>query len=170
MINIVLFEPEIPENTGNIARSCVGFNANLHLIRPYGFILSNANLKRSGVDYWDKLNLFQYDNFDDFIQKNNNPNIFIFSRYGSKSPDQIDFKNEKDNNDNLYIMFGKESSGVDKEILKKYYKNLLRIPTSKNVRSLNLSNTVAIALYEISKQLNYEDLELNEPHKTNYIE
>lgn len=166
MINIILFEPEIPENTGNIARSCVGFNARLHLIRPYGFILSNKHLIRSGVDYWDKLELFQYDSFDEFLAKNNYPNIYIYTRYGNHTPNQINFKDMS----NIYLMFGKESKGVPKQILTQYKNNLLRIPTSNNIRSLNLSNTVAIAIYEVVKQKSYDNLELIEPHKINYWE
>lgn len=160
MINVILFEPEIPENTGNIARTCVGFNANLHLIRPYGFILSSKKVKRSGVDYWDKLKLFEYDSFDHFVEKNNNPDIIIYTRYGTKSPSDIDY----DTKQQVFIMFGRESSGIPDEIKKKY-SNWTRIPTSKNIRSLNLSNTVAIAVYEIAKQMNYFGLEIKEPHK-----
>lgn len=165
MLNIILFQPEIPANTGNIARTCIGFNARLHLIRPYGFILSDSNLKRSGVDYWDKLELYEYDTFDDFLEKNNHPNIFIYTRYGSKKPNEINYSK----NDDIYIMFGKESTGVPKIILNKYINNLIRIPTSKNIRSLNLSNTVAIACYEVLKQFNYQGLENLEPHKKGYI-
>lgn len=160
MINIILFEPEIPENTGNIARTCVGFNAKLHLIRPYGFIMSSKKLRRSGVDYWDKLNLLEYDCFEDFVLKNNNPNIYIYTRYGNLKPNEINYQNDKE----IYLMFGKESSGIPDDIKNKY-RNWLRIPTSKNIRSLNLSNTVAIAIYEVSKQLDFRSLELLEPHK-----
>lgn len=163
-LNVVLFEPEIPENTGNIARSCVGFNATLHLIRPYGFILSNQKLKRSGVDYWQYLDLKQYDCFDDFLKQNNYPKLYIYTRYGFKKPNDFSYDNDQE----IFLMFGKESSGIPKEILSNYKETLIRIPTSNHIRSLNLSNTVAIALYEVVKQLDYNELENIEPHKKDY--
>ena len=163
-INIILFEPEIAENTGNIARSCVGFNAKLHLIRPYGFFLNDNIIKRSAANYWKHLQYFEYNCFDDFIKENNFPNIYIFTRYGFKAPSQFDFKK----NQKIYLMFGKESSGVPKEILDNYKNNLIRIPATNKVRSLNLANCVAIALYEVIKQNDYKDLESLEPHKKIY--
>lgn len=166
MINIVLFQPEIPENTGNIARSCVAFNARLHLIRPYGFIMSNAHLKRSGCDYWDELNLSQYDCFEDFMEKNHKPNLYIYTRYGDKKPHEINYQKNQDQD--IWIMFGKESTGVPKEILQQFSENLIRVPTTDKVRSINLSNTVAIALYEVVKQLDYHGLSTLEPHKKDF--
>ncbi|MGL4948016.1 MAG: tRNA (cytidine(34)-2'-O)-methyltransferase [Mycoplasma sp.] len=164
-INVILFEPEIPENTGNIARSCVGFGATLHLIRPYGFILNSSKLKRSGVNYWENLNYHEYDSFDQFLEMNNNPErIIIYSRYGKQNPSNI--KLEKDQE--VFIMFGKESSGVPNEILEKYLNYLVRVPTTPLIRSLNLSNTVAIALYEVSKQNDFEELSLDEPHNPKF--
>lgn len=162
MINIVLFKPEIPENTGNIARTCVAFNAKLHLIRPYGFILNSKQVKRSGLDYWKSLQLFEYDCYEEFLQKNNYPKIFMFTRYGDRKP--CDFKYE----DDIYLMFGSESSGIDKEILLSNQNHLIRVPTSANVRSINLSNTVAIAVYEVIRQNNFDSLELLEPHKKDF--
>ncbi|MGL4950921.1 MAG: tRNA (cytidine(34)-2'-O)-methyltransferase, partial [Mycoplasma sp.] len=137
-INVILFEPEIPENTGNIARSCVGFNATLHLIRPYGFILNSSKLKRSGVNYWDHLKYHEYDSFEEFLSKNKHPEkILIYSRYGKKLPNEFTFKRH----DDVFIMFGKESTGVPVEILNKYQDHLVRVPTSDLIRSLNISNT-----------------------------
>lgn len=164
-INIILLEPEIAVNTGNIARSCVGFDVSLHLIRPYGFFLNNKKLLRSAVNYWDNLDYHEYDSFDEFIIKNNNPEIFIYTRHGTKSPEEINYLKYK----KIYIMFGKESSGVPKEILKIYINNLIRIPTTSNVRSLNLSNTAAISIYEVVKQLKYIGLEKNETIKKDFI-
>ena len=161
MINIILFEPEIPENTGNIARTCVAFNAKLHLIKPYGFFLTSKKLKRSGVNYWEHLKMFEYDSFDDFLQQNQNPKIYMFTRYGKKSPNEFDFKHEQE----IFLMFGKESSGIDKTILKNNLDYLVRIPMSSRIRSMNLSNVVAIAIYEVAKQLNFLDLFSSEPFK-----
>ncbi len=163
-INIILFEPEIAENTGNIARSCVAFNAKLHLIRPYGFFLNDKIVKRSSANYWEHLEYYEYNCFDDFVKENNNPDIYIFTRYGKKAPSEFEFKKDE----KIYLMFGRESTGVPKEILDKYKNNLIRIPATNNVRSLNLSNCVAIALYEAIKQNEYKDLETLEPHKKIY--
>ena len=161
MINVILYEPEIPENTGNIARTCVAFNARLHLIRPYGFILNSSEVKRSGLDYWKNLQLFEYDCYQDFLNINKPTKIYMYTRYGTKSPENVKY----DFTDDIYVMFGKESSGIDKQLLKDNKQNLIRVPTSSNVRSINLSNTVAIALYEIVKQNNYDNLCKLEPHK-----
>lgn len=160
MINIVLFEPEIPENVGNIARSCVAFNATLHLIRPYGFIFDINKFNRSSANHFKEVILLEYDSFEEFTIKNNSPNLFIYTRYGNNSPDNYEYKGL-----NCYIMFGKESTGIPKEIIKRYSESLIRIPTSEKMRSLNISNTVAIALYEISKQNKYFDLSLKEPNR-----
>lgn len=164
-INVILFEPEIAENTGNIARTCVAFNAKLHLIRPYGFFLNDKKIKRSSVNYWEHLMLFEYDCFEEFLSKNNNPKIFIYTRYGNHKPSDINYYKDSDE---IFIMFGRESTGVGEEILKKFKDSLIRVPTSSNVRSINLSNTVAIALYEIIKQNHYKDLEIFEPHKKSF--
>lgn len=167
-IHIVLFEPEIPQNTGNIARTCVGFNANLHLIRPYGFVLSDKNLKRSGCDYWNHLKLTEHDCYEDFI-KTIKPNdaVYYITRYGKHLPNAI--KKPKSNGD-IYLMFGKESTGITKSILVKNKKHTIRIPSSKNVRSLNLSNCVAICIYEVAKLNNFANLYKLEPHKIDYLD
>ncbi len=167
-IHIVLFEPEIPQNTGNIARTCVGFNATLHLIRPYGFVLSDKNLKRSGCDYWKHLKLIEHDCYDEFIKTlKKHDVVYYITRYGKHLPSTI--KKPKSKGD-IYLMFGKESTGIDKNILVKNKKYTIRIPSSKNVRSLNLSNCVAICIYEIAKLNNFAKLEKFEPHKIDYLD
>ena len=167
-LHIVLFEPEIPQNTGNIARTCVGFNAILHLIRPYGFVLSDKQLKRSGCDYWNHLKLFEHDCYEEFIKTlKKNDEIYYITRYGKHLPSQI--KKPKKNGD-IYLMFGKESTGITKSILVANKSRTIRIPSSKNVRSLNLSNCVAICAYEIAQLSNFSNLEKLEPHKLNYLD
>ncbi len=155
MINIILFEPEIANNTGNIIRTCHAFNAQLHLIRPYGFFLDNKSIKRASTNHFDLENINQYDSFDDFIFKNNPDKIHMFSRYGKKMLDEYNYQ---DVNKNIYFMFGKESKGIDKEILKKYLDSSIRIPMNENSISMNLSNIVAIAIYEVVKQRKYDSL------------
>ena len=167
MVNIVLFEPEIPENTGNIMRTCAATNANLHLIRPLGFALSSSVIKRSGVNYIDKVNYTLYDDFDDFIEKNQGE-YYFFTRYGKKAHSEFDFT---DNSKDIYLIFGKESTGIPKEILKNHLDRCMRIPMTSNVRALNLSNSVAIAVYEVLRQNDYGDLLRTEPHKgADYLE
>lgn len=163
MLNIVLFEPEIPQNVGNISRTCVGMNCKLHLIKPYGFIMDDKKLKRAGLDYWDNLDLSEYESIDDFFTKNKNiENIFIISRHGKKTLKNIDFKNK-----DVFVIFGKESSGLPKEIMEKYINSSIRIPTI-NVRSLNLSNCVAIIAHNYSMQNDYDGLDLEETIKKIY--
>lgn len=165
MLNIVLFEPEIAGNVGNIGRSCVGFNAKLHLIRPYGFYLNSAEIKRSGANYWEFLEYTEYDSFDDFLKINQLPkNLYIYTRYGTHTPAEIEYPSEEE----IYLMFGRESTGVPENILKQYQDHLIRIPTTTNLRSLNLSNTVAIASYEVCRQSNYSALSIKEPHKSKF--
>lgn len=161
MINIVLYEPEIPGNTGNIMRTCVATNTKLHLIEPLGFKLDSASIKRSGVNYIDKVDYTVYKNFEEF-EKNNKGEYYFLTRYGKKPHSSFDYS---DTNKNIYLIFGKESTGIPKEILRKHLDRCLRIPTSANVRSLNLSNCVALVLYEVLRQQNYLDLSTTEPHK-----
>ncbi len=165
MINIVLYEPEIPQNTGNIMRTCVGMGARLHLIEPLGFKLDTKYIKRSGVNYIDKCEYFVYKNWDDFISKNKGEFFFI-TRYGKHSPDEFNMKL-----DNIDLIFGKESTGIPKEILSKNLNRCVRIPTNGNIRALNLSNCVAIVLYEALRQQKYNDLSKVELIKgENYLE
>lgn len=167
MINVVLFEPEIPTNTGNIMRTCIATNTHLHLIKPLGFSLDEKAVKRSGVNYIDKCQYTVYENIDDFFSKNKGE-YFFFTRYGHKPHTAFNYSNTSKN---IYLFFGKESTGIPPKILKPYIDNCARIPMTSNVRSLNLSNTVAIVVYEVLRQQNYPDLLFDEPHKSiNFIE
>ena len=161
MVNVVLYEPEIPENTGNIMRTCAATNAHLHLIRPLGFTLSDKVVKRSGVNYLDKVNYTLYDDYEDFCDKNHGE-YYFFTRYGKKAHSQFDFS---DKNKNIYLVFGKESTGIPKEILKSNLDRCIRIPCTDNVRCLNVSNSVAIALYEVMRQQDYPNMYRYEPFK-----
>ena len=162
MINVVLFEPEIPQNTGNIMRTCIATNTKLHLIKPLGFKLDEKSIKRSGVNYIDKCDYKVYENFDDFANKNKGTYYFL-TRYGHKPHTTFNYS---DKNENIYFVFGKESTGIRKDILKNHLEHCMRIPMTANVRSLNLSNTVAIVVYEALRQQNYNDLLFDEPHKS----
>lgn len=161
MINVVLYEPEIPENTGNIMRTCAATGAILHLIRPLGFILNDATIKRSGVNYIDKVKYILYDDYADFVSKNPGE-YYYFTRYGKKPHSEFDFH---DIDKNIYLIFGKESTGIPKSILREHLDSCIRIPCTDNVRCLNVSNTVAIALYEVLRQQDYRDLLRTEPFK-----
>ena len=161
-INVVLYHPEIPQNTGNIMRSCVGFNADLHLIEPLGFRIDEKQLKRSAVDYYDHIDYEIYDDFDDFKNKNKGKYYFL-TRYGKKSPSTINFK---ETDENIYLIFGAESTGIAYDILKEYLDDLYRIPTTDKIRSLNLSNCAAIMLFLASEQLNGSEVLGCEPDKT----
>ena len=167
MINIVLYEPEIPTNTGNIMRTCIACNAKLHLIEPLGFRLDEKSVKRSGVNYLDNLNYEVYDDYNDFLAKNSG-DFYYFTRYGKKPHTSFDYS---DCTKNIYLIFGKESTGIPKDILKNNLDKCMRIPMSSNVRSLNLSNCVAIVAYEVLRQQNYNDLLFSEPFKgEDYLE
>lgn len=157
-LNIVLFEPEIPENTGNIARTCVGFNAKLHLIKPYGFILNNSRVKRAGLDYWKYLELFEYDNWQDFEQKNKISDIskiWLFTKFANLYLGETSFGDIKNNQ--VFLVFGKETKGLPSFIKEKYI-NHIKINMNNNIRSFNLSNSVAIATFEFHKQTKFEFL------------
>ena len=168
MNHIVLFEPEIPQNTGNIMRTCVATGAKLHLIEPLGFRLDEKHLIRSGVNYIDKLDYTLYDDWDDFLDKNQGKGTFYyFTRYGKKPHTSFSYADEKDH----YFIFGKESTGIPKEILKRDLEHCMRIPMTENVRALNLSNCCAIVIYEALRQQGYPNLLQTEPHKgENYLE
>ena len=161
MLNVVLYEPEIPGNTGNIMRTCVATGTKLHLIEPLGFSLDEKHLIRSGVNYIDKLDYTVYKNFDDFASKNK-WTYYYFTRYGHKPHTSFDYSNK---DENIYLIFGKESTGIPKEILRHDLDRCMRIPMTSNVRALNLSNCVAIVVYEALRQQNYRDLLFEEPHK-----
>lgn len=153
MINIVLYEPEIPQNTGNIMRTCSVFKMNLHLIEPLGFSLDEKHLQRSGMDYIDSLDYKIYKNWDEF-KKDKKGQFVYFTRYGMKSFDECVFNKDED----IYLVFGKESTGIDKKILKENIDCCYRIPMKSDARSLNLSNTVAIGAYECLRQTGFDDL------------
>ena len=162
MNHIVLFEPEIPTNTGNIMRTCIATNTTLHLIKPLGFKLDEKSIKRSGVNYIDKCKYYIYENIDEFFEKNKGE-YYFFTRYGHKPHDSFNYTNTKGN---IYFFFGKESTGIPRDILKPYIDKCMRIPMTSDVRSLNLSNCVAIVLYEALRQQGYPNLLFDEPHKS----
>ena len=161
MINFVLYEPEIPENTGNIMRTCAATNSKLHLIEPFGFIFDEKRIKRSGANYIDKVIYEKYIDFDDFLSKNDGE-YYFFTRYGNNTYSDIDFS---DINKNIYLIFGKESTGIPKELLHNNLNKCYRIPTSDNVRALNLSNCVALVTYEVLRQQNFPNLLFSDPFK-----
>lgn len=168
MNHIVLLEPEIPQNTGNIMRTCVATDTKLHLIKPLGFSLDEKYLIRSSVNYIDKLNYEVYENFSEFKAKNPGT-YYYFTRYGKKPHTSFDYKNE--GKEDLYFIFGKESTGIPKGILQGDLEHCMRIPMTENVRALNLSNCCAIVIYEVLRQQDYNDLLRTEPHKgENYLE
>jgi tRNA (cytidine/uridine-2'-O-)-methyltransferase len=152
-INIVLCEPEIPQNTGNIARTCAATGASLHLIRPLGFEIDNAKLKRAGLDYWDKLDITFYDGLDDFFNKHPDVTVYYFSTKAKHKYSDIEYP------DDAWIMFGKETKGLPEELLYANPETCVRIPMRDHLRSLNLSNSVAIAVYEILRQKDFEGMQ-----------
>ena len=167
MINVVLYEPEIPQNTGNIMRTCVATNTKLHLIKPLGFSLDDKVVKRSGANYINDCDYKLYENWDDFVSKNKGTFYFL-TRYGHKPHSSFDYSNK---DENIYFVFGKESTGIPKEILKDHLDTCLRMPMTDKVRALNVSNTVAIMVYEALRQRNYDDLFFDEPFKgVDYLE
>lgn len=165
MINVVLYEPEIPANTGNIMRTCVATNTKLHLIKPLGFSLEDKYVKRSGVNYIEKCDYTVYENIEDFFNKNKGTYYFL-TRYGTKPHTSFNYE---DKSENIYFIFGKESTGIPLDILKNHLNNCMRIPMTSNVRALNVSNSVAIMVYEALRQQNFNDLLTYEPHKDKNI-
>lgn len=167
MINIVLYEPEIPGNTGNIMRTCAATNAKLHLIEPLGFSLDEKYIKRSAVNYLEFCDYKVYKNFADFKEINKGTYYYL-TRYGKKPHTSFDYS---DPNENIYFIFGKESTGIPKEILKNDLERCMRIPMNEHVRALNLSNSVAVMTYEALRQQNYPNLSFVEPFKgEDYLE
>ena len=146
MVNIVLHEPEIPANTGNIGRTCVATHSVLHLIEPLGFRINDKMLKRAGLDYWDKLDVRVYEDFEDFLKKNPGARIYMATTKSRQTYADVTYE------DGCYIMFGKESAGIPEEILKQHEKQCVRIPMWGDIRSLNLANSAAIVLYEALRQ------------------
>ena len=152
MLNIVLHEPEMPANTGNIGRTCVAAGARLHLIEPLGFQINEKQLKRAGLDYWDKLDVTIYDDFNDFLEKNPGAKIYMATTKSKQKYTDVNYEED------AYIMFGKESAGIPEELLVENQENTIRIPMFGEIRSLNLGNSVAIVLYEALRQHGFENL------------
>lgn len=154
MLNIVLLEPEIPANTGNIGRTCVATNTRLHLIEPLGFRLDEKSLKRAGMDYWKDLDVTTYIDYEDFLERNPGAKIYMATTKAPKVYTDVTYEPD------CYIMFGKESAGIPEEILVKNKENCVRIPMASDIRSLNLGNSVAIMIYEALRQQNFANMEL----------
>ena len=151
-LNIVLHEPEIPQNTGNIARTCAATGAALHLIRPLGFRIDDAKLKRAGLDYWHSLDIFYYDGFDEFFAAHPNAQFYCFSTKAPRPYTAVRYP------DDCYLIFGKETRGLPEDFLRENYDRCVRIPMRDGLRSLNLSNSAAIAVYEVLRQHEFDGL------------
>lgn len=153
-MNIILHQPEIPANTGNIGRTCVATNTVLHLIEPLGFRLNEKEVKRAGMDYWEHLDVRRYMNFEEFLEKNPNARIYMATTKARRSYTEVSYGPDD------YIMFGKESAGIPEEILVEYEETCIRIPMLPQIRSLNLSNSVSIVLYEALRQNNFSNMQM----------
>ena len=160
MIHAVLYEPEIPQNTGNIIRTCAAFSVQLHLIEPFSFYLDEAHLKRAGMDYRDIADIKIHSDWESFL-KECKGELYFTTRYGSRSPDSFVYPADKD----VYFVFGKESTGIPKEILKEHLDHCIRIPMDARARCLNVSNTAAIILYEALRQRQFDGLSYTEQLK-----
>lgn len=151
-LNIVLVEPQIPQNTGNIARTCAATGARLHLVEPMGFHVDDKKLKRAGLDYWHLLDITYYEDLEDFFQKNRDGRFFYFTTKGRHIHTEVSYP------DNCYLVFGREDAGLPEELLKENEKSCLRLPMRSEARSLNLSNTVAVGVFEVLRQWGYPEL------------
>ena len=156
-INVVLVEPEIPQNTGNIARTCAVIGAKLHLVKPLGFDISEKSVKRAGLDYWDKLEIEEHESFKEFLEKYppENNNMFFVTTKGKHTYAEKNYSDLEE----VFVLFGKETKGLPEDILRKYIENAIRIPMKPEIRSLNLSNSVAIVVYEILRQKDFDGLQ-----------
>ena len=156
-INIVMVEPEIPQNTGNIARTCAAIGAKLHLVYPLGFSISEKSVKRAGLDYWDKLEIEEHISFEKFLEKYipENNNMFFVTTKGKQVYSEINYSDMEE----VFLLFGKETKGLPEETLKKYIDKTIRIPMRPTLRSLNLSNSVAIVAYDVLRQEKFDGLE-----------
>ncbi len=152
MLNIVLVEPEIPANTGNISRTCAVTGAALHLVHPLGFSIDEKHLKRAGLDYWDKLDIYEYEDIDDFFNKNAEGEFYYFSTKADKTHTDVEYP------DNAFFLFGKETKGLPEPLIFSNPERAVRIPMRKTLRCLNLSNSVAVAAYEFYRQRGFEGL------------
>lgn len=154
-LHIVLYQPEIPANTGNIARTCAGTNTHLHLIRPLGFSTDDKMLKRAGLDYWSSVNITYYDNVEAFFEKHQQATIYFIETFGTKNYTEFDYSNTEED---IFFMFGKETTGIPCELIEDKQHMCLQIPQSDHVRSLNLSNTAAIIIYEALRQQRFKPI------------
>ena len=156
-INVVMVEPEIPQNTGNIARTCAAIGAKLHLVHPLGFSISEKAVKRAGLDYWDKVEIEEHNSFDEFLKKYKpeENNMFFSTTKGKHVYSEPNYSKMEE----VFLLFGKETKGLPEDILQKYIDKTIRIPMRNNLRSLNLSNSVAIVVYEVLRQKEFENLE-----------
>ncbi|MBR1802565.1 MAG: tRNA (uridine(34)/cytosine(34)/5-carboxymethylaminomethyluridine(34)-2'-O)-methyltransferase TrmL [Clostridia bacterium] len=156
-LNIVMVEPEIPQNTGNIARTCAAIGAKLHLVKPLGFEISDKYLKRAGLDYWDKLEIEYHENLTEFLEKYSPENtaMYFATTKGKQCYSDVDYTKKEE----IFLLFGKETKGLPEDLLQKYIRNTIRIPMREHLRSLNLSNSVAIVAYEVLRQEGFDMLE-----------
>lgn len=156
-LNIVMVEPEIPQNTGNIARTCAAIGAKLHLVKPLGFEISDKYLKRAGLDYWDKLTIEIHESLQEFLEKYppEENDMYFATTKGKQCYSDMDYTKSKE----VFLLFGKETKGLPEDLLQKYIENTIRIPMKEHLRSLNLSNSVAIVAYEVFRQVGFEELE-----------
>ena len=152
MIHIVLHEPEIPQNTGNISRTCAAIGAALHLVKPMGFTIDDRKLKRAGLDYWDKLEIYYYENLEEFLQKNAGEAMYFFSTKAPRRHTDVTYPKK------VFLVFGKETAGLPEWLLKEHPDTSVRIPMRENLRSLNLSNSAAIGIYEVLRQQDFAGL------------
>lgn len=163
-LNIVLIEPEIPQNTGNIARTCAAIGAKLHLVHPLGFDISEKAVKRAGLDYWDKLEIIEYKNIEEFKEFAKDKNIYLLSTKAAKVYTDVKYE------DDSYLVFGPETRGIPEDYILDNFDKAVRIPMRNNIRSLNLSNSVAIVAYEAERQLNYTGLQEKSRYFDNYLD
>ncbi len=152
MINVVLVEPEIPQNTGNIARTCACTGSRLHLVKPFGFEISDRTLKRAGLDYWDKVEVLYYENLNEFFEKNSGEKFFYCSTKAKRTYTEVELP------DNCFLLFGKETKGLPENLIFDNPDTAIRIPMGESLRSLNLANSVAIVLYDALRRLNFPNM------------
>lgn len=156
-IHVVLYQPQIPANTGNIARTCAGTDTSLHLIRPLGFSTEDKQLKRAGLDYWENVKIHYYDSLEEFFERNAGGEFYYLTKFGEQPHSSFDYS---DQDSEIFFIFGRETTGLPKDLIQENMDRCLRIPMTDKVRSLNLSNTAAILVYEALRQQNYRELDL----------
>ncbi|UYY99837.1 tRNA (uridine(34)/cytosine(34)/5-carboxymethylaminomethyluridine(34)-2'-O)-methyltransferase TrmL [Peribacillus frigoritolerans] len=156
-IHVVLYQPQIPANTGNIARTCAGTDTSLHLIRPLGFSTDDKQLKRAGLDYWENVKIHYYDSIEEFFERNAGGEFYYLTKFGEQPHSSFDYSDQESE---IFFIFGRETTGLPKDLIQENMDRCLRIPMTDKVRSLNLSNTAAILVYEALRQQNYRELDL----------